>query len=96
MNDQAGTAAMKSILHAVPVDRVFDEVCARLAPFNRGNVVMARATDISADLEVDSIAVFDVIMEIEDAYEIVFPMEMVAEMKTIGELVDTIRGLQAG
>jgi acyl carrier protein len=49
---------------------------------------------IVSDLEVDSVAVFDLIMEVEDSYDITFPMETVSEMKSVGDLVGTIQTLR--
>ena len=76
-------------------DLIFQKVCALLAPFNRNDIALTRNTVIVSDLEIDSVAVFDLIMEVEDAYDITFPMETVSEMKTIGDLVDTVRALKA-
>jgi len=73
---------------------VLEKVRTLLAPFNHKAIEITRATAIISDLEIDSVAVFDLIMEVEDAYEITFPMETVSEMKTVGELVDTIKALQ--
>lgn len=71
-------------------DPVFLGVCELLSPFNRNSIALLRETNIINDIEVDSVAIFDLVMEIEDAYEITFPMETIADMKTIGDLVTTI------
>lgn len=75
-------------------DPVFQKVCALLGPYNRNNVAISPQTVIVSDLEVDSVAVFDLIMEVEDSYDITFPMETVSEMKSVGDLVGTIRTLR--
>jgi len=75
-------------------DLILQKVCSLLAPFNRNDIVLTRSIEIVSDLEVDSVAVFDLIMEVEDAYDITFPMETVSDMKSIGDLVDTIRTLK--
>lgn len=76
-------------------DQVFQQICTFLAPFNRSGIELTRTTEISKDMEVDSVAVFDLIMEVEDEYEIAFPMELISEMKTIGDLMKTIQSLKA-
>ena len=43
-----------------------------------------------SDLEVDSTAVFDIIMGLEDHYDVSIPMEMVSDIKTVGELTTAI------
>lgn len=75
-------------------DPIFERVCTLLAPYNRNNISISRETVIVSDLEVDSVAVFDLIMEIEDSYDITFPMETVSEMKSVGDLIDTVRVLR--
>ncbi|MEL6258913.1 MAG: acyl carrier protein [Pseudomonadota bacterium] len=76
-------------------DLIFQKTCGLLDPYNRKRIKLSRSTEIVSDLEVDSVAVFDLIMEIEDSYDITFPMEMIEEMKSIGDIVDTIRSMKA-
>jgi len=75
---------------------VLASVLALLEPFNRNKVTLTRDTQIAEDLEVDSVAIFDVIMDVEDNYDVTFPMEAISEIKTIGELADTIEKLRRG
>ena len=75
-------------------DLILQKVSSLLSPYNRTNIEIKRETEIMADLEVDSVAVFDLIMEVEDGYDITFPMETVSEMKSVGDLVDTIRTMK--
>jgi len=74
---------------------VLESVCAVLAPFNRSGVTLLPETKISEELEVDSVAIFDVIMDVEDTYNVTFPMEAIADIKTIGQLSDMIEELRA-
>ncbi len=76
-------------------DAIFQKVCALLGPYNRNDIPLTRSTIIVSDLEVDSVAVFDLIMEVEDAYDVTFPMETVSDLKSLGDLVETIRSLKA-
>lgn len=74
---------------------VLDTVCSLLAPFNRHLVELTRDTKIAEEMDVDSVAIFDVIMDVEDSYEITFPMEAIADIKTIGDLTDMISNLHS-
>ena len=76
-------------------DLIFLKTCSFLGKYNEAGIKLARETRIVADLEVDSVEVFDLIMEVEDEYAVSFPMELVSEIQTIGELVDTIRRLKS-
>lgn len=77
-------------------ETVLDNVYAVLTPFNRKSVTLTRDIEIAQDLDVDSVAIFDVIMDVEDRYEVTFPMEAISDIKTIGELTDMIEKLRTG
>lgn len=55
-------------------DPVFVRMSERLAPFNIRGLELTPSTHITTDLEIDSVAVLDLIMEIEDEYGVSFPM----------------------
>jgi len=56
----------------------------------------AKRSGIVSDLEVDSVAVFDLVMELEDHYDISISMEQVSDIKTVGELVICVKELLEG
>ncbi len=76
--------------------QIYDKVCELLVPYNPKNYTITEQSGIVSDLEVDSTAVFDLIMELEDFYDIDIPMEMVSDIKTVGELVSAVRQLTEG
>ena len=47
-------------------------------------------TDLAADLNVDSVAAMDLIMEIEDKFEIDIPINLVSDMTTVADLVAVV------
>jgi acyl carrier protein len=51
-------------------------------------------TNIVNDLGLDSVAVMDFVMEIEDRLDISIPLDRVAEVETLGDLVSTVHGLK--
>ena len=61
-----------------------------LRPFNPENKSLTAATDIPAELNIDSVGVLDFIMEVEDKYDIEIPMNAVASIRTVGELADYV------
>jgi len=75
-------------------DLVFHKICALLEPLNQKGVKMTGDTDIIADLEIDSVSLLDVVMDIEDNYDISIPVNTISEIKTIGELVDAIHKIK--
>jgi len=72
---------------------IFDKICELLKPYNPENRPITMSSGIVSDLEVDSVAVFDLVMGLEDFYDISIPMEMVSDIKTVGELVAAIKQL---
>jgi acyl carrier protein len=51
-------------------------------------------TKIVGDLGLDSVAVLDFIMDVEDHFNISIPLDRVAEVQTIAELSYAIEGLK--
>ncbi|MEL7488384.1 MAG: phosphopantetheine-binding protein [Pseudomonadota bacterium] len=75
-------------------DLVFRKICTLLDEINHKGVKLTRETDLITDLEVDSVSVLDIVMDIEDAYDISIPVNTISETKTIGELVDAIHTIK--
>lgn len=75
-------------------DLVFHKICSLLEPLNEKGVKLTRDIDIIADLEIDSVSLLDVVMDIEDNYDISIPVNTISEIKTIGELVDAIHKIK--
>ena len=75
-------------------DLVFRKICSLIEPLNEKGIDLSRETDLIADLEIDSVAVLDMVMDIEDFYDISIPVNTISETKTIGELVDAIHAIK--
>ena len=75
-------------------DLVFHKICSLLEPLNQKNVKLTRDTDLIADLEIDSVSVLDIVMDIEDNYDLSIPVNTISETRTIGELVDAIHAIK--
>ena len=57
-------------------------------------VQIERTTDIARDLEVDSLALMNIVMELEDAFDLSIPLDRLAPVQTIGDLADVISSLR--
>jgi len=75
-------------------DDIFAEITKRLEPFRKGETPITLDTDITRDLNIDSLAVMDMIMELEDRFDVSIPLNVVAEIKTVRELADTIGSIR--
>lgn len=77
-------------------DDVYAEIVKRLDPFRKSETAITPDTDITRDLEIDSLAVMDMIMELEDRFDVSIPLNLVAEIKTVRELANAIGQLRKG
>ena len=71
------------------------EIIEGLRQLLKKQVPLDASTNIVRDLQLDSLAVMDFIMSLEDRFEIVIPLDHVAEVETLGDLsrvVDQLRG----
>ena len=57
-------------------------------------VELSDQTNIVRDLGLDSVAIMDFVMEIEDRLDISVPLDRIAEIETLSDLVSTVRGLK--
>jgi acyl carrier protein len=57
-------------------------------------VAVSDSTDIVNDLGLDSLAVMNFVMALEDEYDISMPLDRMAEVQTVGDLVRTIEELR--
>ncbi len=72
-------------------DRVFEQVLQLLEKYNQEGRPVSAGTDLGADLAIDSVAAMDLIMEIEDRFDIDIPINLVADLRTVGDLVELVR-----
>lgn len=73
-------------------DEIFSNLCRLLEPFNAKGIALTPATDISADLNIDSVSVMDFVMEVEDHFDIDIPLNVLSETRTMQDLVSVVEG----
>jgi acyl carrier protein len=54
-------------------------------------VQLTRSTELSGDLNIDSVAAMDLIMEIEDKFGIDIPINLVSDLRNLGDLLEVVR-----
>jgi acyl carrier protein len=67
-----------------------DQICKLLVPFNSNGTTLGPDTDISTDLNIDSVTVMDFVMEVEDHFDIEVPLNVLSETRTIGDLAKAV------
>jgi acyl carrier protein len=71
-------------------DDTFTTLCQLLEPFNTAKIALKADTDISADLNIDSVSVMDFVMEVEDHFNIDIPLNVLSETRSIADLVNVV------
>ena len=72
-------------------DEVLREICVLLEAHNPNRIEITEETDLSADLNIDSVAAMDLIMNIEDKFEIDIPLNLVGELRSVRDLAEAVR-----
>jgi acyl carrier protein len=68
----------------------FSEVCDLLAPFNKRRIAVTPSTTFSSDLDLDSLAVMDLLAAIEDHFDVTVPLNMLPDLETVGQVADAV------
>lgn len=50
-------------------------------------------TDLTADLSLDSVSMMELLVEVEDHYDVGLPLNMMADVRTVQDLADRITEL---
>ncbi len=69
---------------------IFDDVARVLSAHSHTQAPIRPETRIGADLEIDSVEIFDIVMELEDLYNISLPVEAASDIDTVQDLVSKI------
>lgn len=77
-------------------DDTFGVVAAALEPYRRGAAAITGDTVISEDLDLDSAKMMDLMMELEDRFDVTIPINLMPEIRTVGDFVATIQKLREG
>jgi acyl carrier protein len=72
---------------------VLREIRRQLAPYQVAEKPITGDMVICDGTTVDSLTVMDMIVELEDRFDIAIPMKRVAEIRTVDQLADTILAL---
>lgn len=86
---------VKSAVDPRGYKEILQTICTELAKVNRREVDLNEETDITADLEVDSVAVMDLLFLLEERYDISVPLNDLGEARTIGDLSTLIHRIAA-
>src|SRR5437879_1524095 len=72
---------------------VLREIRKQLAPYQVAETPITGDTVICDGTTVDSLTVMDMIVELEDRFDVSIPIKRIADIRTVNELADTIMAL---
>jgi len=71
-------------------DAVLKLIYKELDHINDNNIDLKPETDMTTDLNVDSVSVMDLMFSLEEEFDVVVPLNDLADIRTIGELSDLV------
>ncbi len=77
---------MQADMKSLSEDEIFRQVVELIAPFNKKEVAITRDTSFSADLDLDSLAVMDLLAAIEDHFDITVPLNLLPDLEKVGQV----------
>ena len=92
MHGTIGLIADKAERVSLQLD-VMREIRQQLLPYQVGERPITGATVISDGSTIDSLTLMDMIMALEDRFDVSLPINLIAEVRTVDQLADTILGL---
>ena len=88
---QETDGATANIMLAYP--QILEELTKELASLTQGRVAIREDTDLLGDLELDSLQVMNLLLQIEDRYDISIPVNILPDVKTVKDLASQIETL---
>jgi acyl carrier protein len=76
-------------------NEIIELLCDRLRSLADANVSITAETNLISELSIDSIKLLNLIMEIEDAFDISIPINALADVQTVHELASLISKIKS-
>ena len=72
-------------------EKILQEVLEIIGPFVPAGQPVSEATDMVAELGLDSLKVMKIVENVEDRYDISIPLNILPEVRTVGDFVSQIQ-----
>ncbi|MFZ3115640.1 MAG: acyl carrier protein [Syntrophales bacterium] len=79
-----------------PNRELFEQILVMLRPLAQDELEITADTDLVDDLSLDSLKVMEVLVMIEDRFDISVPINILSDVRTVRDLVLQIQKLLAG
>jgi acyl carrier protein len=70
--------------------KLISEISEMLSGLNKAGIEITADTDFNADLNVDSVAVMDFVLMVEDKYDLSIPINLLSEVSTVGQFAQVV------
>jgi acyl carrier protein len=77
-------------------EEILVEIARMFEPFRKDDRPITLETDMARDLNLDSLTVMDLMMELEEKYDISIPLNLVPEIRSVADLAATIQRIKEG
>ncbi len=69
------------------------KLCDILRPFNEEGIDLKEETDLAADLGLDSLKVLELLVTVEDSFDISIPLNILPHVRTIKDFAEQLQQL---
>lgn len=76
-------------------DKIMQELCQRLEALTNSEQLIEPETNLISQLSIDSIKLLNLVMEIEDTFDISVPVNALADVQTVRNLADLIHKIKS-
>lgn len=87
---------MQTDMKNITEEDIFTEVTKLIAPFNKKGIAVSRDTNFSSDLDLDSLAVMDLLATIEDQFDITVPLNILPDLERVGQVSAAVQKIIRG
>jgi acyl carrier protein len=77
----------------LPYPQILAELRTELASFTQGSVEITEDTDLLGGLNLDSLQVMNLLLQVEDRFDISIPVSILPDVKTVKDLALQIENL---
>lgn len=68
---------------------IFDKIHAHVLAFTPNHTISMN-TEFARHTQLDSLKTMDMIMDLEDSFDVTLPINLISEVKTVGDLVNVV------
>lgn len=76
-------------------DEIMQLLCDRLSSMTNSSVQVTADANLISQLSIDSIKLLNLIMEIEDTFDVSIPINALADVQTVRQLADLVQKIKS-